>query len=67
LVELGATVHAVLPTTGTQALPVIADLPPAIAPICQTLSFYMAVHRLARARGLDPDAPAHLSKVTETV
>jgi glucosamine--fructose-6-phosphate aminotransferase (isomerizing) len=30
-------------------------------------SFYMAVHRLSTARGLDPDAPAHLSKVTETL
>jgi hypothetical protein len=25
------------------------------------------VHRLAVARDLDPDAPAHLRKVTETV
>jgi glucosamine--fructose-6-phosphate aminotransferase (isomerizing) len=35
--------------------------------LCQVQSFYMAVHRLAVARGLDPDAPPHLRKVTETV
>lgn len=29
-------------------------------------SFYPAVEALARARGLDPDAPRHLSKVTRT-
>jgi glutamine---fructose-6-phosphate transaminase (isomerizing) len=29
--------------------------------------FVHTVHQLATARGLDPDAPAHLRKVTETV
>jgi glutamine---fructose-6-phosphate transaminase (isomerizing) len=29
-------------------------------------AFSTALHRLARARRLDPDAPAHLTKVTET-
>jgi glucosamine--fructose-6-phosphate aminotransferase (isomerizing) len=48
-------------------LPVPAAVPPVIAPLCQVQSFYLAVHRLAAARGLDPDAPAHLRKVTETV
>ena len=56
----------------TLAVPGAALLPtpltaPAIAPLCQVQSFYLAVHRLAAARGLDPDAPAHLRKVTETV
>jgi glucosamine--fructose-6-phosphate aminotransferase (isomerizing) len=67
LVELGAAVHSALEVPGAQSLPVVAGLPPAISPLCQMQSFYMAVHRLATARGLDPDAPAHLSKVTETV
>jgi glucosamine--fructose-6-phosphate aminotransferase (isomerizing) len=40
---------------------------PAVAPIIQILSFYRAVEALSRARGLDPDRPAHLSKVTQTV
>jgi glutamine---fructose-6-phosphate transaminase (isomerizing) len=67
LVELEASVHSVLPVAGAQSLPVVPGVSAAISPLCQMLSFYMAVHRLATARGLDPDAPAHLSKVTETV
>jgi glucosamine--fructose-6-phosphate aminotransferase (isomerizing) len=47
-------------------LPTIAA-PAAIAPLCQVQSFYLAVHRLAAARKLDPDAPPNLRKVTETV
>ena len=36
-------------------------------PIAMVQSFYPMVEALARARGLDPDAPRHLSKVTRTV
>jgi glucosamine--fructose-6-phosphate aminotransferase (isomerizing) len=67
LVELGATVRSTLDAPGAERLPTLAGAPPAIAPLCQVQSFYMAVHRLAVARRLDPDAPAHLRKVTETV
>ena len=31
------------------------------------VSFYGFVEKLSRARGLDPDHPPHLKKVTETV
>jgi len=31
------------------------------------VSFYAMVEALARARGIDPDRPRHLRKVTETV
>ena len=34
--------------------------------IAAAQSFYPMVEALARARGLDPDAPRHLSKVTRT-
>jgi glucosamine--fructose-6-phosphate aminotransferase (isomerizing) len=67
LVELGARVRSTLDAPGAERLPTLAGAPPAIAPLCQVQSFYMAVHRLAVARHLDPDAPAHLRKVTETV
>ena len=40
---------------------------PALQPIAQVQSFYRFAEALARARGLDPDHPPHLSKVTETV
>lgn len=35
-------------------------------PLSLVVSFYCFIEGLARARGLDPDRPAHLSKVTET-
>jgi glutamine---fructose-6-phosphate transaminase (isomerizing) len=67
MVELGADVHSVLDVPGTKPLPSVPGVPSAIAPLCQIQSFYMAVHRLAAALELDPDAPVHLRKVTETV
>lgn len=40
---------------------------PAIQPVLMIQSFYRLVNALAIKRGLDPDNPPHLSKVTETV
>lgn len=50
----------------------LADLPmfschPAIEPMAMIQSFYPLASRLALARDRDPDAPPHLSKVTETL
>ena len=39
---------------------------PDLDPICAIQSFYLLVEALSRARGLDPDRPRHLSKVTST-
>ncbi|HVC02297.1 MAG TPA: SIS domain-containing protein [Steroidobacteraceae bacterium] len=39
---------------------------PQLAPMLQALSFYRLANALAAARGLDPDAPPGLAKVTET-
>ena len=33
----------------------------------QILSFYRAANALSLRRGLDPDVPPHLAKVTETL
>jgi glutamine---fructose-6-phosphate transaminase (isomerizing) len=66
LIALGARVRSVLEVPGGEVLPAV-ETAPSTAPLCQVQSFYMALHRLAAARGLDPDAPAHLRKVTETV
>ncbi len=44
-----------------------ASLHPALQPIAQIQSFYRAVEASSRARGLDPDRPPHLRKVTQTV
>jgi len=62
----GARVHSADPD-GPGALPVLADVHPLCAPLLQIVSFYRAANALALARGLNPDSPPHLNKVTETV
>jgi glucosamine--fructose-6-phosphate aminotransferase (isomerizing) len=51
---------------GTVSLPTIAAHP-VIEPLLIIQSFYAMANTLALARGLDPDRPPHLHKVTETV
>lgn len=51
---------------GTTALPTLSGLHPAIAPIAWVQSFYPMAAALSSARGLDPDRPPYLNKVTET-
>lgn len=67
LVERGVTVLA----AGLNAAPGIllptASAHPAIEPMLRIQSFYRLANALARARGLDPDTPPHLSKVTRTL
>ncbi|HTJ43495.1 MAG TPA: SIS domain-containing protein [Kofleriaceae bacterium] len=58
LASLGAVLHRCAPPGGAPAL---------LAPLCQVQSFYLGLPALAAARGLDADAPAHLTKVTETL
>ena len=50
---------------GAVALPTIAAHP-VLEPILMTQSFYRMVDALALARGLNPDRPPHLNKITET-
>ena len=50
---------------GATTLPAVACAP-LLEPIVQIQSFYRAANALALARGLDPDRPPHLAKVTET-
>ena len=49
------------------SLPVVPDLHPLTAPLVHVVTFYRFVEALARRRGLDPDTPPHLRKVTETI
>lgn len=51
---------------GAVGLPVVAHHS-ALTPMLQIQSFYRAAVSLSVTRGLDPDRPPHLSKVTETV
>ncbi|NVO58616.1 SIS domain-containing protein [Rhodobacteraceae bacterium B1Z28] len=64
----GASVFA----TSTQVesanrLPTVRTAHPLTDPITLITSFYAMVERVATARGINPDAPRHLQKVTETV
>ncbi|MDB5721734.1 MAG: hypothetical protein JWP15_2352 [Alphaproteobacteria bacterium] len=47
-------------------LPTIATHP-AVEPMLQVLSFYRAANAVSVERGLDPDVPPRLAKVTETL
>lgn len=51
---------------GAQSLPTLSAHP-LIEPLLIIQSFYRMANALAIARGLDPDAPPHLNKVTETL
>jgi glutamine---fructose-6-phosphate transaminase (isomerizing) len=61
---------AVFATTGrvgkATALPFAATGHPLTDPLSLVTSFYGFAEALARSRGLDPDQPPHLKKVTET-
>lgn len=49
-----------------ERLPVARAGHPLLDPVSLIASFYATVERVAVARGVDPDAPRHLRKVTET-
>jgi glutamine---fructose-6-phosphate transaminase (isomerizing) len=51
---------------GVNLLPVANAADDRLDPISIIQSFYPMVEALARARGRDPDAPRHLTKVTKT-
>ncbi len=67
LVQNGAALISTgLDVPGALSLPGIAAHP-VVQPVLLIQSFYRMAEALSRARGLDPDHPPHLSKITETV
>ena len=48
-------------------LPVVPGMHPATAPIAMIQSFYAMANALSLARGMNPDSPPSLKKVTETL
>ncbi len=48
-------------------LPVVEAAHPLLSPIPMIQTAYLAIERVAQLRGLNPDRPRHLQKVTETV
>jgi glucosamine--fructose-6-phosphate aminotransferase (isomerizing) len=67
LVARGARVLAAgCQVEGAFNLSTVPDLHPAIAPAACMMSVYRTIAALSVARGLDPDSPPYLRKVTET-
>lgn len=65
--ERGALVLLAAPAGTPHALlPIVSSASVDLDPISVVQSFYGMVEALARARGLDPDRPRHLNKVTRT-
>jgi glutamine---fructose-6-phosphate transaminase (isomerizing) len=65
----GADVVAITDDAGLRAdavLPVPAGVPDWLSPIVSIVPGQLFAAHLARARGLDPDAPRHIRKVTLT-
>ncbi len=64
----GASVFVTSDTaTCATPLPTARTAHPLLDPIALIVSFYAMVERVALARGINPDEPRHLKKVTETV
>lgn len=53
--------------TGPDQLPVASTRHAGLDPLAMLLAFYDLAEKLSRARGLDPDRPSLLRKVTETI
>lgn len=68
LAKQGATAFATTTrVTAARQLPFAPTGHPITDGLSLIVSFYGFVEKLSRARGLDPDHPPHLKKVTETV
>lgn len=63
----GADVFVTGQADGATALPRVTALHPLVDPVVAVVAFYRFIEALSRRRGLDPDRPVHLRKVTETV
>lgn len=65
--QRGARVLLAAPAgTPGASLPIAIALDPALDALCAIQSFYPLAEAVARTRGLDPDRPRHLAKVTLT-
>lgn len=65
--QQGADVFVTADLPDLVALPAPVALHPLVDPLLRVVSFYGFIEALARRRGLTPDTPRHLRKVTETV
>jgi len=65
--ERGACVLVAAPGADAGPLAVPESAHPACTPLLEIQSFYRAASALSLRRGLNPDVPPHLRKVTETI
>lgn len=65
--QQGATVFMIGNASDKQSLPVPSSANPLLDPVLQAIAFYRFVEDLSLRLGQNPDAPAGLKKVTETV
>lgn len=63
----GADVFVTAEVADVQPLPAAPPLHPLVDPLLRVVTFYAFIEALARRRGLQPDTPRHLRKITETV
>lgn len=64
----GADIHTTAENlAGTNELATVATGHPLTDPLPAIVSFYAFIEELARRRGMNPDKPPHLAKVTRTV
>ncbi|MGY6548639.1 MAG: SIS domain-containing protein [Roseinatronobacter sp.] len=63
----GADVFVTGRGDGLRAVQVVPPVHPLVDPLLRVISFYGFIEALARRRGLAPDTPRHLRKVTETL
>lgn len=63
----GAHVFVTAQLEGLAGLPAPAPLHPLVDPLLRVVAFYAFIEALSRRRGLHPDTPRHLQKVTQTV
>lgn len=67
LKDQGGAIYSVgVSAAGAIELPTVKDMHPVFAPITMIQSFYNLVNQVALARGMNPDEPPLLRKVTET-
>ncbi|MDG1996770.1 MAG: SIS domain-containing protein [Emcibacteraceae bacterium] len=67
LIEQGADVYMTsVKDTAASKLPFVSSGHPLTDPLLLIISYYGFIENLAKAKGLNPDQPPHLMKITET-
>ncbi|MDM1544326.1 SIS domain-containing protein [Ignatzschineria indica] len=63
----GAQVFSVASKAGDEYTLAVPEVHPLLQPLVQISAYYRVIEKLSKHRGLDPDLPPNLKKVTETL